>query len=44
MREPSDTSMEPLHNDQASRFRRDIEPIGTAARLVVGLLLGSLIL
>ncbi len=40
---PSPKAAESPANDQATRPHRDIGPIGTAARLVVGLLLGGLI-
>ena len=43
MRESSRKTAESLADNQATRPHRDIGPIGTAARLVVGLLLGGLI-
>jgi hypothetical protein len=43
MREISRKTAESLADDQATRPHRDIRPIGTAARLVVGLLLVGLI-
>src|SRR6266568_4757749 len=43
MRETNRTAAESLADTQATRPHRDIGPIGTAARLVVGLLLGGLI-
>ena len=42
-RETSRKTAESLADNQATRPHRDIGPIGTAARLVVGLLLGGLI-
>ena len=44
MRKPSPKAAASGTIDQATRPHRDIGPIGTAARLIVGLLLGSLIL
>ena len=44
MRETNRTAAESLADTQATRPHRDIGPIGTAARLVVGLLLAGLIL
>ena len=43
MRETNRTARDRGASDEASRPHRDIGPIGTAARLVVGLLLGGLI-
>jgi hypothetical protein len=43
MRETNRTAAESLADTQATRPHRDIGPIGTTARLVVGLLLGGLI-
>jgi hypothetical protein len=43
MRETSRKTAESLADNQATRPHRDIGPIGTAARLVLGLLLGGLI-
>ncbi len=44
MTKPSSKVAASVTIDQATRPHRDIGPIGTAARLVVGLLLGGLIL